>query len=191
MRPVYLIGYMGCGKTTLGRAVARNTSMHLVDLDEYIEEREKMTVRQIFDCHGEKYFRKIERETLLEVSHMTDVIVATGGGTPCQPGLMDIMLETGVTVFLEVSTDVLHRRLVQGRSTRPLIARFSDDELLEYIKTALETRMPYYERATWRFDSSYLETSGQIASSAERFIQQFIDNDQPADSVMQNHQLSH
>ncbi|MDE5635144.1 MAG: shikimate kinase, partial [Muribaculaceae bacterium] len=95
MRPIYLIGYMGCGKTTLGRAVARRVSMPLIDLDEFIEQREGMTVRQIFEKHGEPYFRKAEHDSLLEVSRMDDVIVATGGGTPCQPGLLALMLGSG------------------------------------------------------------------------------------------------
>lgn len=176
MRPIYLIGYMGCGKTTLGRAVARCASMRFIDLDEYIEEREGMTVRQIFDTRGEAAFRDIERRTLVEVSQMADVIVATGGGTPCQPGLMDVMLDTGVTVWLEAPLDVLHRRLVEGRATRPLIARLDDTQLRDFIIAALEARRPHYSRAAARFNSSRLETAGEIAETSARFISQFLTN---------------
>jgi len=174
VRPVYLIGYMGCGKTTLGRAVARRVSMPLIDLDEYIEQREGMTVRQIFEKHGEPYFRKAERDSLLEVSHMTDVLVATGGGTPCQPGLLDIMLGSGTAVYLEAPLDVLHRRLLAGRATRPLIAGLDDSALRAFIIQALEARLPYYTRAAARFDSSRLETPEQIHDTATRFINSFI-----------------
>lgn len=176
MRPIYLIGYMGCGKTTLGRAVARRVSMPLIDLDEYIEQREGLTVKQIFEKHGESYFRKAERDSLLEVSRMTDVIVATGGGTPCQPGLLDIMLDSGTAVYLEAPLDILHRRLLAGRATRPLIAGLDDNALREFIIQALEARCPYYTRAAARFDSSCLETPGQIHATATRFIDSFITN---------------
>lgn len=179
MRPIYLIGYMGCGKTTLGRAVAQRVSIPLIDLDEFIEQREGMTVRQIFEKQGEPYFRQAERAALLEVSRMTDVIVATGGGTPCQPGLLDIMLDSGTTVYLETSLDVLHRRLIDGRATRPLIARLDDNELKEFIIQALEARRPYYTRAAARFDSSRLETPEQIHATSTRFIHSFISEEAP------------
>ncbi len=150
--------------------------MRLIDLDEYIEEREGMSVRQIFDAKGEAYFRAVERESLAEVSRMSDVIIATGGGTPCQPGLMDMMLETGTAVWLEAPIDVLHRRLIEGRATRPLIASLDDDELRRFIVKALDARRPHYARAAARFDSSRLESTAEIADSAARFIDQFIDH---------------
>lgn len=170
---------MGCGKTTLGLAVARRVSIPLIDLDEFIEECEGLTVRQIFEKHGEAYFRQAERDALLKVSRMTDVIVATGGGTPCQPGLLEIMLDSGITVYLETSLNVLHRRLSEGRETRPLIAHLNDNELKEFITDALEERRPYYTRAAARFDSSRLESADQIHESSTRFIRNFITGDVP------------
>lgn len=165
---------MGCGKTTLGRAVAHATSMRFIDLDEYIELNERMTVREIFDRHGEAYFRNLERETLREVASMQDVIIATGGGTPCQPGLMDIMNSHGLTVYLQTSPDVLYRRLLQARDTRPLIASLDDDSLKKFIYTALAARMPHYSRATATFDSGRLEDAQQISDSAMLFIDRFL-----------------
>ncbi|MCM1450530.1 MAG: shikimate kinase [Clostridiales bacterium] len=169
MKPIYLVGFMGSGKTTLGRAAARDMSLNLIDLDEYIEAREEMTVRQIFDSRGEAYFRTVEKEALEEVSRMSDVIIATGGGTPCQPGLMDIMLASGTTVFLDTPTAVLHRRLIDGRTTRPLIAKLDDDSLLDFIEKRMVQRRPHYERSVLRFDSSRLESAGEIARSVEEF----------------------
>ena len=165
---------MGCGKTTLGRAVALAASMRFIDLDEFIEEREGMTVRQIFDQRGEPYFRKLERDTLQEVAALENVIIATGGGTPCQPGLMEIMNRNGLTVYLETTTDVLHRRLLQGRATRPLIAKLDDDALLTFIEDALSVRSPHYEKAIHRFDSEALESAEQIERSVEKFTSQFV-----------------
>lgn len=165
---------MGCGKTTLGRAVAQRVSMPLIDLDEYIEERAGMSVSEIFATHGEKAFRQLEREALESSASMTDTIIACGGGTPCQPGLMDIMLREGTPVWLEAPMPVLLRRLKEGRAQRPLIASLSDAELNDFIAKALEARTPHYIRAAARFDSSRLESSREIEESAARFINQFI-----------------
>lgn len=174
MRPLFLIGYMGCGKTTLGRAVAQRVSMPLIDLDDYIEQRAGRTVSEIFATEGEAAFRALEREALAEVSAMSDVIVACGGGTPCQPGLMDAMLAAGTTVWLEAPIPVLARRLAEGKAQRPLIASLDDADLPPFIAEALGKRAPHYRRAAARFDSSRLETADEIAASAEKFINQFI-----------------
>ena len=167
---------MGCGKTTLGRAVARAASLRFIDLDEYIEQKTGMTVRRYFEVHGEPSFRQAERDALAEVSSLSDVIVACGGGTPCQPGLMDMMLRSGTAVWLETPIDVLTRRLAEGRSTRPLIASLTDDQLPAFIASRLADRSPHYSRATERFDSSRLESVEQIAVSVDLFIKRFINN---------------
>ena len=164
---------MGCGKTTLGRAVALAASMRFIDLDELIEEQEGMTVRQIFERHGEPYFRNIERETLREVAGLENVIIATGGGTPCQPGLMEIMNDSGLTVYLTTTLDTLHRRLLEGRSTRPLIAKLDDDALRRFISEALSARSPHFEKAAHRFDSGALEDVEQVDSSVKKCIARF------------------
>lgn len=170
MRPIYLIGYMGSGKTTLGRAVALAMSMRFVDMDEYIEQRRGMSVREIFAKEGEEAFRRLERDALDEVSAMRDVIVATGGGTPCQPGLMQTMLDTGLTVWLDVPVERLHERLAIAREQRPLIASLDDPELREYITRNLGLRKPHYSRAALTFDASRLEDADQIAQSTDQFI---------------------
>ena len=174
MHPIYLIGYMGCGKTTLGRAVAHAASMRFVDLDELIEQEQGMTISEIFATHGEETFRRLERETLGRVSSLSDVIIATGGGTPCRDGMMELMLATGTTVYLETNIDRLHSRLAVARATRPLIARLNDYELREFIISSLNARLPHYTRAAARFDSTLLEDEEQIAATTHRFINQFI-----------------
>lgn len=165
---------MGCGKTTLGHAVAQSASLKFIDLDQYIEHEQGMTVRQIFELHGEQYFRHLERETLKSVAGMHDVIVATGGGTPCQPGLMEIMNEHGLTVLLDASPDVLYRRLLAARDTRPLIAALDDDQLRLFINKALCERMPHYSKAQANFCSDRLESADQIADSVKNFIHRYV-----------------
>ena len=174
MHPIYLIGYMGCGKTTLGHAVAHVASMQFVDLDQLIEQEQGMTISEIFARHGEETFRRLEREALTRMSTLSDVIIATGGGTPCREGMMELMLATGTTVYLETDIDRLHSRLAVARATRPLIARQNDDELREFITASLSERLPHYTRAAARFDSTMLEDEQQIAATTQRFINQFI-----------------
>ena len=115
MQPIFLIGYMGCGKSTLGRNVSRLTGVEFIDLDSYIEGRYHSSVRDIFAEKGEEGFRDIERRMLHEVAEFENVIVACGGGTPCFFDNMDYMNSKGTTVFLNTSLPKLHTRLMRGR----------------------------------------------------------------------------
>lgn len=165
---------MGCGKTTLGNAVARSTSMRFIDLDQLIEQEQGMTVREIFARHGEQHFRELERLALERVASLHDVIIATGGGTPCQPGLMELMNRHGLTVHLTASPEVLYRRLLAARDSRPLIASLDDDSLREFIDTALARRLPHYSKASATFCSDHLESEQEIASSVGAFVNRFL-----------------
>lgn len=168
--PVFLIGYMGCGKTTLGRAVARVAAVDFIDLDLYIENRFRRPVRDIFAERGEDGFRLIERNMLHEVAEFENVIVACGGGTPCFFDNMDYMNSRGTTVLLEASPERLQERLCRGRARRPLIAAMTDGEIAEFTRDALLRRMPFYSKAKYTFMSDELENRSEIAGSVERFI---------------------
>ena len=159
---------MGSGKTTLGKAFARAMRLEFIDLDWYIESRFHRQVSQIFAERGEGGFREMERRMLHEVGEFEDVVIAAGGGTPCFFDNMEYMNQAGQTVFLEVSTDVLLRRLKAGKAKRPLLAGKSDGELLGTITAALAERMPYYTRAAFRFDGGRLESRSQISASVAR-----------------------
>ena len=171
MRPVFLIGFMGCGKTTLGQAAGSRTGLRFIDLDALIEERCLMTVAQIFTRHGQEGFRRIERHTLTEAAAMTDVIVACGGGTPCFFDNMEWMNSHGITVYLDATIERLHERLKRGRHKRPLIADKNDDELLNFIIRALEARMPHYSKATMRFAANKLDNEQEKAVTARQFAE--------------------
>lgn len=105
MPPIFLIGYMGSGKTTLGRGVESRAHVSFIDLDDYIEEREGMTVSEIFKARGETGFRKAERECLAELAAKDNLLVACGGGTPCFFDNMEVMNSSGTTVWLDASVD--------------------------------------------------------------------------------------
>ena len=168
---IFLTGYMGAGKTTLGKALALDLHIPFIDLDWYIEERFHLSISQLFKERGEDGFRQLERSMLHEVGEFEDVIISTGGGTPCFFDNMDYMNRQGQTVFLDVPVDVLFRRLRAATQQRPILRGKTDDELRAFIGSALEGRMPFYGQARYRFDGSRLEDRRQIAESVERLRQ--------------------
>lgn len=171
MKPIFLIGYMGCGKSTMGRALSALTGVPFIDLDNYIEQRFHLTVKEIFAQRGEGGFRDVERRMLQEVADFEDVIVACGGGTPCFFDNMEYMNTHGTTVFLNTPIDRLHSRLMRGRHKRPLIADKDDEELMTFIKEALAKRMDHYSKAQISFSSERLENKSEIANTAREFAE--------------------
>ena len=126
MKPVFLIGYMGCGKSTLGRALSVATGLDFIDLDHYIEQRFHATIAELFASRGEDGFRRVEQAMLREVCDFSDVIIACGGGTPCFFNNMDEMNAAGTTVWLNTPISRLYERLQRNRSKRPILANKSD-----------------------------------------------------------------
>ncbi len=174
MTRILLVGFMAAGKTTLGKALAKDLGLQFVDLDLYIESRYHATVSQIFAERGEEGFRQIERNMLHEVAEFEDVIIATGGGTPCFFDNMEYMNAQGTTVFLDASVDVIFTRLTIARTQRPLVAGKTDEELRSYITETLNRRLPYYSRATHSFCANQLENVKQISESVERFKEEVL-----------------
>ena len=165
---IFLLGYMGAGKTTLGKAFARAMGLTFVDLDWYIEERYHKTVRQIFAERGEDGFRELEKRMLHEVGDFEDVVISVGGGTPCFFDNMDYMNQVGESVFLDVDVKVLFRRLKVAKQQRPLLAEKTDEELMAFIVEALQKRLPFYTQAKHVFNGEQLEDRHQIQQSVER-----------------------
>lgn len=176
MRPVFLIGYMGCGKTTLGEALAREMGVAYVDLDEFIERQYGCSIIEIFDEMGEKRFREIEADALREVAVMKDVIVGCGGGTPCYGNNMELMNAAGLTVWLTTSPERITARLLlpEQKCKRPKIVDLPDDEVLPLVKRELLARERYYCQAQWQFDSTDIETAATTRCSAQRLAQQLL-----------------
>ena len=165
---IFLIGYMGAGKTTLGKAFARELGLTFVDLDWYIEERFHKSIRQLFTERGEDGFRELEKRMLHESSEFENVVISVGGGTPCFFDNMEYMNNAGETVFLDVDVRVLFRRLKAARQQRPLLDGKTDEELLLFIREALEKRLPFYTKAKHVFNGEQLEDRNQIQQSVER-----------------------
>lgn len=173
MKPIFLIGYMGSGKSTMGRLVSRIAGIDSIDLDKYIENRFRKTISEIFTEHGEQRFREIEREMLREVAEMEDVIIACGGGTPCFFDNMEIINSSGISVWLDAPVSILHSRLLRGQYKRPLIAGMSPEELRDFISKGLEARKKHYSKAHYKFSTSLLESEQDRQQTADRFIEKF------------------
>ncbi len=168
---IFLTGYMGAGKTTLGKAFAREMNVPFIDLDWYIEERFHKSISELFAERGEASFRELERNMLHEVGEFENVIVSTGGGTPCFYDNMEYMNSCGQTVFLDVHPDILFRRLRVAKQQRPILQGKTDDDLRTFIVEALDKRAPFYSQARYRFDAGYLENRNQICESVQRLRQ--------------------
>ena len=168
MRRIILIGYMGSGKTTVGKALSKDTGMMFYDLDWYIESRMRKSVPQLFAERGEDCFRKLEYNMLHEVAEFEDVIISCGGGTPCFFDNMDYLNEQGDVLYLKATPDVLYRHLLMAKVERPLLKGKSPEELIAYITEHLKEREPFYSKARYTLDVSLLDNYDKIQISVER-----------------------
>ncbi len=170
MNRIILIGYMGAGKTTVGKALARELGLQFYDLDWYIESRMHKTVAQIFQQSGEEGFRQIERNMLHEVAEFENVVVSCGGGTPCFFDNMDYMNEQGETVYLKATPEVLYDHLKMGKTVRPLLLNKTPDEVKIFIKQQLKEREIYYTKAKHTLDVNLMENYDKIHLSVEGVV---------------------
>ena len=168
MTRIILIGYMGAGKTTIGKALSKELGIIFYDLDWYIESRMRKTVSQIFAERGEEGFRKIEYNMLHEVAEFEDVIISCGGGTPCFFDNMDYLNQQGLTVYLKAEPEVLYKHLQMAKVERPLLKGKSKEELLTFIKEQLEKREPFYTKAHYTLDVSLMDNYDKIKISVEK-----------------------
>lgn len=169
MKPIFLIGYMASGKTTLGKNLAHAMNLEFIDIDIFIEARYHATVKEIFEKQGEEAFRKIEKKVIEEVCQFENVIVACGGGTPCFYDNMELMNKNGLTVYLEVSEECIFNRITvpAAQAKRPLVANKTDEEVMQFIHKALNERRNKYEEAQITFNAEELESSHQIEASTK------------------------
>ncbi len=144
---VFLIGFMGSGKSTIGKTLAKQMGFDFIDLDKYIEKKEVKSIQQIFKKKGELAFRKIEEIALLEVCKKNNIVIATGGGTPCFFENMQIIKAKGKSIYLKIEEEELKERLVNQQTQRPLLKNKSEKELFDFINSTLLEREEFYNQA--------------------------------------------
>ncbi len=144
---IFLIGFMGCGKSTLGRKLAAKTGYDFIDLDKMIEGNSGLSIPQFFAHYGEQAFRELERDSLQKIDFRDKTIIATGGGAPCFFDNMAWMNQHGQTVYIKLTPQTLADRLKHGKAERPLISKLNEKELLEFIAEKIKEREPFYLQA--------------------------------------------
>jgi shikimate kinase len=144
---IFLIGFMGSGKSYWGKKWAQKYYFDFYDLDEMIEQEEKKTVAAIFEKDGEDHFRQIETRVLKTFAEKDNCLLACGGGTACFHDNMKWMNGNGVTVYLDASLPYIYERVIEEKDKRPLISRLNQAELLFYIEQKLKERESFYKQA--------------------------------------------
>ena len=144
---VYMLGFMGSGKTTAGKKLAASLKWKFIDLDKKIEEKTGLTVGELFATKGEEYFRDIEAAVLRELTFDSNCVVAVGGGTPCFRDNMDYMLANGYTIYLKLTPAQLAARLKTVSGSRPLLKNIPEEELPDFIEKKLAERSRWYEKS--------------------------------------------
>ncbi|MBL1409831.1 shikimate kinase [Sphingobacterium faecale] len=164
VRPIFIVGFMGSGKTTLGKKIAAAMGRPFVDLDHEIVAHIGMSIPEYFNMHGEIHFRVLESE-FLKKQKGKNAIISTGGGTPCFFDNMQWIVENGIALYLQHSPKSLWSRLSKSDvNKRPVLKGLNGDELLTFIETKLEERIPFYSQAQVSVD--------QIQTSLEEVVQQ-------------------
>lgn len=171
MTRIFLIGYMGAGKTTLGRPLAQKLGATFCDLDDCIEEHYGKTISEIFAEKGEDAFRTIERNILQEVVKLENVVVSCGGGTPCFFDNMEMMNACGETVFLSASPAVLKEHLLMGKNKRPLIQGKKPEELEDFVRQSLQGRLSFYQKAKNVINIEVIHTDEEIQSYVSQIFE--------------------
>ena len=144
---IYLVGYMGAGKSTTSKRLANKLGWEAYDTDRLFEQRFKISINDFFHKYDAELYRRLETEILHETLSLENAVIATGGGTPCFNGNMDWMNQNGFTVFLRISPESAIMRLSQSKVKRPILIDKSPEELAEFIVKNYAERLPFYQQA--------------------------------------------
>ena len=165
---LFLIGYMGSGKSTLGKALADQLSYEFLDMDAYIEEEQEMSINQIFEKYGENEFRVLEQNALTELATKENCVISTGGGTPCFENNMTLINKLGTSFYLYLPHGELTQRLLTAKEDRPIIKNLSNDELLTFVDKHINEREKHY------FQASFILNGNQSTDDLIKDIKSFL-----------------
>lgn len=144
---IFLIGFMGSGKSYWARHLAENLQLPLIDIDEEIEKKAGVSIAEIFSQKGEMYFRNMEQEMLKELVQKDSLLLSCGGGLPCFNDNMALMNQHGLTIWLDPPVEVMAERLKRKKYKRPLLKDLSDGQLTEFVTNKLAERTVFYNQA--------------------------------------------
>ena len=164
MRPIILIGFMGVGKTSLGKKLAKKLNWQFLDTDKWIEKKTGLAITAIFEQKGEVYFRELERNCIDESRVLQNTVISVGGGLPCFGDAMSVLNSFGTTIYLKLEPQEIARRLSESKIERPLLVGMHGEDLARYIENKLNEREQFYEQAqhTVRPDRFFLENSEKL-----------------------------
>ena len=160
MNRIYLVGYMGAGKTTAARRIAQRLGWEVADTDALFEEKYRISVNDFFNKYDEALYRKLESQVLKSTESLENVVVSTGGGTACFFDNMEWMNQHGLTVFMRISPKAAVDRVVHSRHKRPLVEGKSEEELVEFVNRHYAERLPFYEQAAITVKAEDLDLEG-------------------------------
>lgn len=166
---IFLLGFMGTGKTYWGQLWSQQHRLDFFDLDAMIEKECGMTIAKIFETKGENYFREKERDTLRTFGSKDNFILSTGGGSPCFFDNMQWMNENGITIYLQSDPQILKERLVKEKEHRPLIKKLADDEIITYIKDNISKRNKFYNQS-----GIILNTADITENTFTKILQEYV-----------------
>ncbi len=154
---IFLCGFMGCGKTTHGKKLAKALGYHFIDLDDYTSNKYDKAITDLFQEVGEDEFRKIETQSLAEcINDNIKTVIALGGGTPCFNNNVETLKANGLLVYLKMNADDLYQRIFNAKAKRPLVAEKTNEEMLNYIQQLLATRESIYQQAHLSVNGTHL-----------------------------------
>lgn len=168
-KSIVLLGFMGSGKSTLGKQLALTLGWRFTDLDRSIETETKQTIPEIFETEGEPGFRKLESDTLRRILAVPAQVIAIGGGAPCNPLNINMIKENSWSVYLKISEAELAHRLIHSTTPRPLLKGKTETEIKRIVRDLLAAREPYYLQADLTIESDEI-TAGMILSRLEKEI---------------------
>ena len=160
---IFLLGFMGSGKTFTGSRVAMQMGCSFLDLDDKIEAYHGKSIPEIFRDEGESHFRLLEREALHRMAAFPEAVISCGGGTPCFFDNVRWMNDHGITIYLRASPEILYQRLLPQRQQRPLLSRLKDEDLLDFIRSKLRDREKFYLQANYSIDQDSPDSDAAAA----------------------------
>ncbi len=169
MERIYLVGFMGVGKSTIGKKLARRLNFEFIDLDEIFEEKYKISIDSFFRKYDEELFRKMEHDLLLSTFDKTNTVISTGGGTPCYYDAMNKINRQGFSIYVKMLPSAIAYRLSQAKRKRPLIGNMKNEELSNFITKSLKKREPVYQKASLHINGLHVD----IEKLAEKIKKEF------------------